>query len=504
MYFIIFQLENDIVNLYSKLKTFQLIYNHSEIYDWVNNNFLSRAKFQSPLLLTQKQKSLPEDFSNSFALSTTSQSSAKIELVKQSTFVEWLLQKIIIKGCAELYNVSMLMKLDDENAAVSVSHTRLLLEQFDDKRCSVYKNQLLNLLLDQRHWSTELMIESLWWSLGNSINDTNNLKKSHSPGSPFFLGVSLVKLSSYANVTKLEISIHTLRTEYSINLAEFVVKSMRCIKQYGWLNVGKKTKNAIDSTSSEPTNQAGILVSAKIKDITAYFINHYRACILVSFSEITLTRSHQISNFKFEEFQLAIMRSMNSSSLCLTDFTDIFSNIKIIRMEYEKYENTRPKVAIYIPGNTEATWNSNLHMHCLTLVRDIKELKAELNPPLRQSLSEINSSDNPNNKLILEISAERSTLFEIKLSERHTVQWFFENLFISRKEGNFISAENIFIKIDDQHIFTLKDVDVHSLPKLDMLTQERANCEGFILPTNKVWVTTIGVFKVIYSFIIQV
>lgn len=394
----------------------------------------------------------------------------------------------------------MLMKLDDENAAMSVSHTRLLLEQFEDKRSSVYKNKILNLLLNQRHWSTELMIESLWWSLGNSINDTNNLKKSHSPGSPFFLGVSLVKLSSYANVTKLEISIHTLRTEYSMSLAEFVVKSVRCIRQYGWLNSNNilEVRDFNDQSKFQVTgtsNAAGLLISAKVKDITAYFINHHKACLLLSFSEITLTRSHQISNFKLEEFQMAIMRSMTSSSLCLTDFTDIFANCKIIRIEYEKYENTRPKVAIYIPGNTEATWNSNLHMHFLTLVRDITDLNEELNLPKRpKALNAINK--NPNESLILELSAERSTIFEIKLSERHSMQWFLENLFFSRKDGNFISAENIFIKLDDQHIFTIKDVDVHSLQKLDMLTHERVNCEGFMLPTNRVWVTTIGIFKV--------
>lgn len=33
----------------------------------------------------------------------------------------------------------------------------------------------------------------------------------------------------------------------------------------------------------------GLLGSAKIKDIKAYFIIHYEACILASLSEITLT-----------------------------------------------------------------------------------------------------------------------------------------------------------------------------------------------------------------------
>lgn len=43
------------------LKTFQIIYNHCEIYDWVHNNFLSRQRIsQQPLQLNVKQRSLPE------------------------------------------------------------------------------------------------------------------------------------------------------------------------------------------------------------------------------------------------------------------------------------------------------------------------------------------------------------------------------------------------------------------------------------------------------------
>lgn len=498
-------MKNDILNLYVKLKTFQIIYNHSEIYDWVHNNFLSRKRQQQPLLL--QQKSLPDHLGTLQVAwqssKTTGPAGSDIGVNnshRNNGLLEWVMKHIVVKGCAELWNVSMLMKLDDdEHAGMSVSHTRLVLEQTEEKRSSQYKTKIFNLLLNQRHWSVELMIESLWWSLGNSINDTNNLKKSHSPGSPFFIGVSLVKLSSYSNATKLEVSIHTLRTEYSMTLATFVIKTVTCIKQYG----GLKADGPVKARPNPPQNQEtaiSLLVSVKIKDITSYFVNHHKACLLLSFSEIALARSNQLSHLKVEEFQMAIMRSMTASSLCLTDFTDIFANCKLIRLEYETNEQKRPKLSVYIPGNTEAIWNSNLHMHILTLARDMQDLKAALALPQKKTPTTSSSPSQPmeanSKKLIIELSAERSTVFEIKLSEGHSIQWFVENLFFSHKEGNFISAENIFIKIDDEHIFTLKDVDIHSLAKLEMLTQERLNCEDFVLPTNKVWVTTIGAFKV--------
>ncbi|XP_030570008.1 protein KIAA0100 [Drosophila novamexicana] len=490
-------LEKDIFNLYVKLKTFQIIYNHSEIYDFVNNNFLARQRATSNhqlLQLGHRQNSLPDHL----CLDALTPSASPAKQRRYGGILEWIMQRIVVKGCAELWNVSLLMKLDDEHIAMSVSHTRFLLEQIEEKRSSLYRNKFLNLLLNQRQWSMELMVETLWSNLGNSNNDTNNLKKTHSPGSPFFLGVSLVKLCSYANTTKLDISIHTFRTEYSMQLAEFIVKSMLCVKQYGGLGTrrAKQSQSHLSSASGEQQGTA-LRVSVKVKDITAYFVNHHNVYMLLSFSEINLTRAHNLATLKLEEFQMAIMRSMTASSLCLTDFSDVFANCKMIRLEHQPaLEGTPGKLSIYIPGNTEAMWNSNLHMHLLTLVRDMQDLKAEVAMPA----STKSEDQKPKPTLVIELSAERSTIFELKLSERHTIQVFVENLFFSRKERNIIYAENVFVRIDDQHIFTVKELDMQSLSYLETLSHERLNFPGFVLPTNKVWVTTIGSFKAIFPY----
>ncbi|XP_039229418.1 protein KIAA0100 [Drosophila yakuba] len=489
-------LEKDIFNLYVKLKTFQIIYNHSEIYDFVNNNFLARQR-SSPLLI-QKQKSLPDHLD----LDTAVQSNLRANQRREGGVLEWIMQRIVVKGCAELFNVSLLMKLEDEHIAMSVSHTRFLLEQIEEKRSNLYENKFLNLLLNQRQWSMELMVETLWSNLGNSINDTNNLKKTHSPGSPFFLGVSLVKLCSYANTTKLDISVHTFRTEYSMQLAEFVVKSMECLRQYR----GIKPKSMSGQSQTRPNAgltlsvppappSTSLRVSVKIKDITAYFVNHHNVYSLLSFSELNLSRSQSLTTLKLEEFQMAIMRSMTASSLCLTDFSDVFATCKMIRLEHEQVEGTLGKLSIYIPGNMEATWNSNLHMHLLTLVRDMQDLKTELAIPASSV-----KKTTPKGGLIVELSAERSTIFEIKFSDRHSIQIFVESLFFSQKERCIIYAENVFVKIDNQHIFTVKELDLQSVPRLEVLTQERQNFPGFQLASNKVWVTTIGSFKAIFPY----
>ncbi|XP_055373341.1 protein hobbit [Condylostylus longicornis] len=490
------KLENEILNIFFLLRTFQIIYNHSEIYGWVNNNFLSRKKStpSQPLSLSKKKF---ED------IETITKSNQKISNGGGSKLLEWMLKRIVVKACAELWNISMLVKLDDHNAGISMSHSRMILAQYDEKRSSTYNNHFINLLLNNRHWSVELMFETLWWSLGNSINDTNNLKKNHSRGSPFFLALSIIKLSSYANIMKLDFSIHNVRAEYSIFLAEFVVKTLQCIKQYGWgSKICTPTSETIPVKSDSKVN-SGMIVSTRIEGISVYFINHHDACILVSLSEVAITRTQQISVIKLERLQMAIMRSLTADSMSVSDFTDIFCNFKIIRLEYEKFSTVTnsPKLSIYILDDTEAFWNSNLHMHIYTLYQDIQEFKIETGlfsisekptlPP-----KEINSSE----KLSIELSAERNTLFEIKMSERHSMQWYFENLFIRRNDRFLVSIENVFIKIDDQHIFTFKDVDVQTFPRLDMLTVERQNSECLTLLSNKVWVWTIEGFKAIFPY----
>lgn len=108
-------------------------------------------------------------------------------------------------------------------------------------------------------------------------------------------------------------------------------------------------------------------------------------------------------------------------------------------------------------------------MHIVTLLRDMKEFQIELNiESIGQEMQKDAAIDK--SKLTVDVSAEGNAIFEIKISERHNMQWLFQNMFISRKDRLLLSVENIFIKIDDEHIFTFKDVDMQSLPKLDILT----------------------------------
>lgn len=513
------KLEKDVINIYSKLKSFQLIYNHTEIYNWMHKNVFNNHDSDSMKL------------AKSLNLSYLRSKEKLLNSNNKPSILEEILKHVVIKGCAELWNVATILKIDNQQSLFNISHTKLLLEQYNQLRNNIYDNKIFNLLLDKRHWSAELMVESLWWSLGvqNTINkDSSSLKKAHVRNSPFYLGVSLIKLSSYGDTTKLDISVHTLRTEYSSNLFEFLLKSVDCLQQYQSI----KSTTVYTETTKEPSkivivkkNEDNktkpksnwdniLLINCKISDISCYLYNEHNNCILGNLNEITLSRTKQSTKTCFDSVTMAILNcnsmKSNATTISITDFTNVFVNIKSIRLDYypngKKSSSLSSNLTMYVIDDSEFLWNSNLHMHITSLQTEMKNYKeimmnkefmVKLIANKKSNSKPINDDDNKsNNKIIFDIYAEGNTEFGIKISERHSLQIFLDNLNVNSKERFRVSVENIFINIDGSHIFTLKDFDIQSLKELQILRNERQNYDHFILRSNSVWATTIGGFKV--------
>jgi hypothetical protein len=76
----------------------------------------------------------------------------------------------------------------------------------------------------------ELLVESLWCNLGKSSQgyDTHLLKKYHTWGTPLFLGVLLVKLSSQGiDQSKFSAVLDTVRFEWSPPFSHFITQGFR-------------------------------------------------------------------------------------------------------------------------------------------------------------------------------------------------------------------------------------------------------------------------------------
>ncbi|XP_021696070.1 protein KIAA0100 isoform X1 [Aedes aegypti] len=505
------KLEKDLVNIYSKLASFRMIYQHKEIYGWISKNFFSSERLARQM--NPKSLKLATGMGGSG-------SGGRMAGAGAGGMWEEIFKRVVITGCAELWNVTSVFKFGpQEISSICCNHTKLLLDQFAESRSSAYDSRLLNQVLQKRHWSAELLIESLWWSLSGSASHKDfgqSLKKSHIRESPFYVGVSLIKLSSYGDATKLDFTIHTFRTEYSPGLADYLVQAKQCLEQYrssklsrrGSINLSSADSQSEASASPSKRPKPGLLINAKVTDITSFFFNKYDTCILANLNELSLAKTPAINVVKLDQFHMEVLdfRNISGSDFSVAELQNMFANFKVIRLEHTEHPK-HPKLAIHFLEDTGAMWNANLHMHIVTLFSEIKELKAALKtkemaqPPLELPREEPPKSPSGDRKSwIIDVYAEGSAEFAIKISDRHSMQIYSENLYVSRKDRWFISFENIFIKIDDQHIFTFKDVDSHQLPEMDVLRSERKHYENFRLASNKVWATSIGVVRIIFPY----
>lgn len=202
------KVENNIVNLYGKLNSLLLTYDHEMIYNWLQTNLLR----------------------------TTRKPRAQLAQSTNSTLNRFL-TRYIINGCAEFCQISALTRLSKHTTPSSFgfSHMKIILEQAKEKRGSTYKSYLPQLLLADRHWQTEVLIEAIFWTFVESDLEKHISKRCHVWRTPFQLGMALVKFGTMENVeTKVESLLDTLQVEWSQELAEYILLGLKCLRQYGF------------------------------------------------------------------------------------------------------------------------------------------------------------------------------------------------------------------------------------------------------------------------------
>uniref|UniRef100_A0A336L3B3 CSON015125 protein n=1 Tax=Culicoides sonorensis TaxID=179676 RepID=A0A336L3B3_CULSO len=480
------EVKNDVVNIYSNLKALQMYYNHYEVYGWIQKNFsANQLKPSKSLSLTALEKS------------------ATIE----HTPSQWesIFKQIIIKGTAEFTNISGIFKLNEEIASISISHTKLSLTQEDGTiRSNTYNSNLANMLLSNRQWTVELMTESLWWSLGSITPENLNLsRKQHLRGTPFYLGWSIIKLSSYGDTTKLEASIQVMRAEYSSLLASFLLQVTQSILQYRKLRFSRVKKLKFTKTSKENPLQ-DLVVSIKVKEASMFLINKHNNCLMFNVDEFVTHKQKQGSAMEITGFEVGIIDLNKISSTTITSVNKdcIFMDLKCLKLEYSQNVATKSsKVVCQVIQNTSGSWNTNLHMHILSLIEEIKEFQGNLLPKKVKEESPVKENvDDPPHIFVLDFYANSNIDLFIKICETHSMQISLSNLLVSRKDRYTIQMDQILIFIDGMQILTVKGITVQSMHELKILQHERQNYETFVMPSNGVWAVCLDEFRGIFPY----
>jgi hypothetical protein len=480
-----FKLNNEVINIYTKLKCFKLVYNHCDIIDWIKKNLATTERMSKSLQLKEKT---PPSISNET--------------------LEKLFGNCLMKVCVELSNISTICQLaNSQVSSINLEHTKLLMNQSEDIKSDLTAVKKLN-FFNKRSWNAEIMIESLCFYLDENLKDISgsNLKKTHVRGSVFYIGVLLSKISDYGSHKKIDLTAHTIRTEYSKQFSSFVVEAARCFKEYALLTNKQiqPDKSMSKKKTDNPLKQLfnnKLVTNLKITDITLFFINQHEMWSFINLPEITISLTPIKHIVELERLQVSFAKLSKEAKLpktlinCISEHSKTFISTKIIRLEQSKEDST---MFIYFVNKVEAFWSPNRHMHLHTLVNEIRELTTEITEILgiKKSTAVKASMNLP--KIDLYIKEEFS--FAIDISSRHSMSGKVANIYVSTKKGNHISVKNIQIAIDAMRMFEIDDIVINSLDELSVLTEERKNYDQFKLPSNKVWATKIGTFKAIFPY----
>lgn len=107
--------------------------------------------------------------------------------------------------------------------------------------------------MSNRHWQTEILMESFWWSFNEWLEAPAVPKKIHVWQTPIFLGMGLIKFSTYgSDEIKVEALFDSVQVEWCSDLAKYILLIISCLKQYN-INTGRRYKKLEEKkTSSVP------------------------------------------------------------------------------------------------------------------------------------------------------------------------------------------------------------------------------------------------------------
>lgn len=87
---------------------------------------------------------------------------------------------------------------------------------------------LLNLLLKDRHWNVEFLIEKFWWSFKEWSQKTDISKVVHIWGTPLYLGMGLITFKTLLNQQiSIESVLDMVQLEWSLEFADYVLLAVR-------------------------------------------------------------------------------------------------------------------------------------------------------------------------------------------------------------------------------------------------------------------------------------
>nr|XP_023019530.1 protein KIAA0100 [Leptinotarsa decemlineata] len=458
------------LNIYLQQNCLLVTYDHNLIYKWVSTNFPRSHQEISPMILEDTEKRRD-----------------RLRIYRSSAF-EKIIEKLNISFCAELFQVLAVIRLKNQDSSIGFNRVRLMLDQSPEKRGSTFKAYIPNLFLRDRHWAMEFSVDSLWWSFKEWNQDTNVSKVTHIWGTPLYLGMGVIKLSTSANQeVRLESLLDTIQLEWSLEFADYVLLALRCFKQYG----------SIKPKHSSPKKEIG---DRDLQNLSCHLVvTHFNLFMQAQNIEYFVSRINTISldktidevrksanavNVKFEGFKIFSLNSNGDGYTCIQ--TEDISNYKVFintaLLEVRNLEEKPKETTLTLLETVETHWSTNFHLKSLLLVRDVMEFLSGVKKEL-----DIVDGGAVKQKCFNTLNIFGKFEFHIEISPSHNA-----------KIALVFLNTSLLISIDEQKIFTLKGIDVHRIKSHPVIEAERNDAGSFNLKFNKTYGIFIDLFTAVF------
>ncbi|KAL7050502.1 hypothetical protein ACKWTF_004102 [Chironomus riparius] len=358
------------------VETLDVIYNHEDIYGWFLKIFTAGMKSSRRELIIK-------------AIEMGNQ--RMIEFY-HSEFVQKIFSEIVLQENIEMRHVSVLLELEDQISSITATKIRFALNQSNVKfRKYPYADYTMDLLFKNRHWKVDMDSDTMCWFMGskNPYSNKTETKQAHERGSALYLGNTFSRISSdrFKDAIKLNFRANTFRVEYSYKFTKFVEETARSYKSFTKLFSQLKKKEIVDDNKNNSSENLTlkleeflekISINFQIVDFSSFFINRHDVCIFVNIS--TLSSTENLS-YLFDMLKVSTIDYRKYDGLCdLSDVTNTYISTSLLKINLEKSEQYQ--LCVDFAEKFECSWNAHFLRHSLSIVRDFRRFKANIQQAL--------------------------------------------------------------------------------------------------------------------------
>ncbi|XP_063241781.1 protein hobbit isoform X2 [Bacillus rossius redtenbacheri] len=466
------QLEKDVVSCSCWLDALDVVYAHKDVHPWVFAKILG-VQFS-------------KDKSCTAAVPST--------VGQKGECWTSLLRRYTFRGSIDLQCVSCMVRLSEDSpaAVAGVSHVDLKYTLYQLADLPELRSAWGTDTLDGRHWSAELLAESAHLTLGSGA--AQRLRKHHVWGTPFYLGLALLKLRSQGpSQAKLHAMLETVRAEWSPPLATFLRLTLRSARDYGWTR-------PVQGPAHTPWRDKYLETCThciKLTDVNFFFIADKEVCLMLRLDQTSAETGTSGLLLGLEGARLVSVMPTTSHYTCLrsTELGAALAHVRTGRL----CRSSSGQVQLSLLDEVQCRWSTNVHLKLLTLLQELHAFYCDLGMMQVETHQQTQRPRQARHSFTLSMKGQVE--LHIATSSKHSLQVTSDEVCLSLIEDETcVLSSTIRVAIDHADMFLVEGLRVARLLDCAEVQQERLSTEGFTLAWNTTWGVTVQSLKACFPY----